>query len=367
MLMFVLARSELGFSWKKYQVLHADSQQLQQLGQHCIAGYQHADDVLPLIRTGAIAGVYITKRNVKNRSFAEIRAEIAMFQKVREFSGLPPLFIVTDQEGGLVSHLSPPLAHLPALSTFVDKESLSTSISGILVQAYASIHAEGLKSLGVNVNLSPVVDLKISPQRHFVDRHSRIVDRAISEDPYLVAEIALLYSRRLQQTDIIPTLKHFPGLGRVTGDTHHVKAGLDVSIHELRQTDWVPFQHIAKQTQAFLMLGHVFLSELDADYPVSCSKRVIQTIIREQWQHDGVLITDDFSMRPIYRSQYGIGGAAVAALNAGVDLILISYDGEKAYEILHALLQADRGHQVDRDMLERSHQRLERIRNQIPG
>jgi beta-N-acetylhexosaminidase len=164
---------------------------------------------------------------------------------------------------------------------------------------------------------------------------------------------------------VIPTVKHFPGLGRVREDTHHFQAELDVSLQELQRQDWLPFREVITHSHAFMMLGHVSLPEVDPENPASYSHKVVQGIIRNQWNHEGVLITDDFTMGSIYRDKHGIGNAAVSALNAGVDLVLVSYDGEKYYETMYAVIRADNNQQLDNVLLQKSKKRLERVMEEI--
>jgi beta-N-acetylhexosaminidase len=356
---------EIDFQYTKHTVLHAEPEQLQRLGRHFIVGYRRAEEILPLITQGAISGIYMTKRNVGHRTFDEIRQEIATFQQLRSSFGLPPLLIAADQEGGIVSHFSPPLKRLPPLSSLARYHAFAPPMLDTQVQAYAHTHGKELNAIGVNLNLSPVVDLKIPPEQRFRDLHSRIPERAISKDPALVSQMALTYSQTLERCGVISTVKHFPGLAGVAADTHHASGALNMSVRQLQRRDWIPFQQVVAHSNAFLMLSHVTLPDVDPDYPVSYSHKVIQGILREQWQHDGVLITDDFTMQPIYRSQEGIGHATVTALNAGVDLILISYDGEQYYKAMHAVIRADRHGELEHSTLQQSREHLERAIHEV--
>jgi beta-N-acetylhexosaminidase len=365
LVMLTAITGEIRFQFKKYSVLHTDSGQLRNLGRHFIIGYRHTEEIIPLIKKGAIGGIFMTRRNVKNRSAEAIQKEIRFLQALRVSSGLPPLLVTTDQEGGIVSHLSPPLKRLPALSSLVDQSISSQAIIEAKVREYGKTHAKDLKNVGVNVNFSPVVDLKLQSEEHFRDFHSQIRRRAIAADASIVSQIALTYSQSLEQFGVIPTVKHFPGLGRVTTDTHHFKAELGVSVRKLQRYDWRPFREVLSHSNAFMMLSHVKLLDVDPEYPVSYSRKVIQGIIRKQWKHDGVLITDDFTMSPIYRSKDGIGHATVSALNAGVDLILISYDGEKYYDAMYALIQADNNQRLDNAKLQKSQRRLEKVMKKV--
>ncbi len=154
------------------------------------------------------------------------------------------------------------------------------------------------------------------------------------------------------------TLKHFPGLGRVFEDTHRDHASLTTSVAELSRTDWLPFRALMNQGPTFTMLGHPRLTAIDKERPVSMSAPVIAGLLRAQWKYDGVLITDNFSMLAVYRSSSGIDNGSIEALNAGVDLILVSYDPDQYYRVMYALLKADREGRLDREVLQRSDERL---------
>jgi beta-N-acetylhexosaminidase len=363
--MIVALIGEITFRFKRYTVLHAEPNQLQKLGRHFIIGYTHTEDIIPLVEQGAIGGIFMTRRNVRNKSSEEVQKEIRFLQNLRTSSNLPLLFIATDQEGGIVSRFSPPLSRLPALSSLVNQHAFSQADLDTRVKEYGRIHGEELKNIGVNVNFSPVVDLKKQLKYNPLNFHSLIGDRAISADASLVSQVALIYSQSLEDSGVIPTVKHFPGLGRVREDTHHFQAELGVSLQELQHQDWLPFKEVITHSHAFMMLAHVRLPRVDPENPVSYSHKVVQGIIRDQWKHEGVLITDDFTMGPIYRGKHGIGDASVSALNAGVDLVLVSYDGEKYYDAMYAVIQADNSQRLDNVLLQKSKKRLERVMEEI--
>ncbi|MFO1519596.1 MAG: glycoside hydrolase family 3 N-terminal domain-containing protein [bacterium] len=351
---------EMLFSSKKQSVLHADPLQLQKWGRHLMIGFENWEDVEPLVARGALGGLFITRRNVAGFSFEEVKGKIAHLQTLQEAQGLPPLWIATDQEGGLISKLSPLLTPLPPLAKVVrenpEEESLKRAVT-----RYASLQAEELARLGVNVNFSPVVDLKNPAPVSFPDAHSLIRERAISEDPRVVEEVAALYCETFEKHGVIPTLKHFPGMAGVTTDTHLYEGSLSQSREELESKDWLPFRKTLEESSAFLMLGHVRVPSVDRDYPASLSKKTIQEIVRGEWHHDGILITDDLCMGPTFSWPGGIGASAVTALNAGVDLLLVAYDGEQYYEVMEALLRAEGKGKMDSGLISRSIERLNRV------
>jgi len=349
---------EARFHWARGQVLHADPNKLEQLGRHLIVGYTDPAEVRELVRLRAIAGIFLSSRNVHGKSVTEIRRLVESFQRIRQEQSLPPLWIATDQEGGVVSRLSPPLTHQPPLSEIVARNS-DMAQRRRAVRQYAETQGRGLAEVGVNLNFAPVVDLNhqvVNPD----DRYTRIYQRAISHDPAVVARVAGWYCAALEEAGVRCTLKHFPGLGRVFEDTHLGHANLAASVTELTKTDWLPFRVLMRDSRAFTMLGHVRLTAIDSDRPVSLSPAVIAGMIRGDWNHDGVLITDNFSMYAVYRSSSGIDNGSVQAINSGVDLILVSYDPDQYYPVMNALLKADRLGKLDREALQRSEQRLAR-------
>src|SRR5262249_50206674 len=268
--------------------------------------------------------------------------------------------IAADQEGGIVSRLSPPLVQQPRIATLVTDHADPAERRAAVAQ-YAATQGQGLASLGINLNFAPVVDLDFQAADPN-DRYTRISERAISSDPQVVSDVAEQYCATLQQSGVRCTLKHFPGLGRVRGDTHLESADLKLSVDELRKSDWLPFRTVMRHGDAFTMLSHVHLTAIDPAHPVSFSRAVIAGLIRNEWKHDGILVTDDLSMLAAYDRPGGLAGGSVEALNAGVDLILICYDWPQFFVVMHALIAADRAGTLQPAALARSDTRLWLIR-----
>ncbi len=349
---------EARFQWQRYAVLHAEPATPEKLGRHIVVGYRDIAELKALIERRTIAGVFLTTRNVEGRDAGAIRREIAAMQEMRRRQGLPPLLIATDQEGGSVSRLSPPLTRMPPLSAIVARHA-DPAERRKAVEDYAVAQARELADLGVNVNLAPVVDLDhgiANPD----DRLTRISTRAIAKDPQVVTEVAATYCSQLSANGVRCTLKHFPGLGRVFEDTHLHTADLAASPSELASSDWLPFRSLMRRDDVTVMLGHARLTALDRHRPASFSPQVVHGLLRTEWGFDGVLMTDDFCMGAVFYSAEGIAGGSVEALNSGVDLILISYDVDQFYVAMHALIEADRAGTLRDDSLRQSARRLAR-------
>ena len=171
-----------------------------------------------------------------------------------------------------------------------------------------------------------------------------------------LSAIALAFSQGLRKAGVGATLKHFPGLGRIEADTHHFQAHLDAGIDDLTASDWRPFRAVVEDGQAALMVGHVVLDAIDPNRPASHSKAVVQGLLRDRWRHQGLVISDDMVMSPIY--QHDFCTAVTEALNAGVDLLLVAYDGRQYYKAMDCALTALHHGELDRDMLAQSAARL---------
>ncbi|ANQ83845.1 putative beta-hexosaminidase [Azoarcus olearius] len=318
------------FAAARLEVLAAGASdpQLRRLGAHFMIGYRDADEVAALAARGLIGGIYLGRHNVRGRSVEAVRAEIDRLQALRARNALPPLIVAADQEGGSVAHMSPPLAPQPALASV-----LAGDEAGLEARArdYGRLQGAGLAALGVTLNFGPVVDLRPAHGGPLFDTHTRIGERAIDGDPARVARVARAYAEGLADAGVQATLKHFPGLGGVMRDTHHFAARLDTPGAVLAAHDWQAFRGAAPASAA-MMVGHVVLPELDADRPASLSPAVVQGLLRRGWGYQGLLVTDDLNMGAVYRR--GTCRAAVEALEAGIDLVLISYDPAQFYRAL---------------------------------
>ena len=345
--------AQASFEWRKRAVLQTEAAQARSLGQHFIVGYSSFPEVAVLAEKGLIAGIYITKHNVTGSTADTVKAEIADLQERRRAAGLPPLVVAADQEGGIVSHLAPPLTKLPSLSMLAK---LAPDVRSAEAEAFGRVHGQELAALGINLNLAPVLDLRPELRRNRFDFNTLIGYRAISDDPAIVSGIAQSYVRGLAASGVGAAVKHFPGLGRVRADTHHFSAKLDTPVAELEASDWRPFREVLAGSNAHLMIGHMTLTAVDPDRAASHSRLVVDGIIRKKWHYQGVVMTDDLVMGAIY--QHNVCTAVVEALNAGVDLLLVAFDGAQFYRIFTCASDAFARGKLDAATLRDSEARL---------
>ncbi len=322
-----VAFSEYRYEVARQDILSTPSNRVLALNQKLIVGYGDVDEVTKLVESG-IAGIFLSRRNIEGETFESLSGLIARLQDIRKARGLPPLIVVTDQEGGPVSRLSPLVEKQDALAQVYAR--------GESTFEYGKQQGASLRRLGVTVNFSPVVDLKPTVAPAALDFHTLIATRAISTDPIEVTEASLDYIRGLESEGVTATLKHFPGLSRIRADTHHFSALLNDEIEALANQDLQPFAALAPATRSWVMLSHVTLASVDPDNPVSTSKRIIKDLIKGRLNMQNTLITDDMTMGAIYNR--GFCKSVRQSYSSGVDYLLIAYDYEKYYDAIICLI-----------------------------
>lgn len=357
-LLLVPGARELSFRICKQRVLSTAPERLNPYSRHLILGYRSLPEIERLVGRIELGGIFISAHNVRGKTASQIGAEIAHLQRLQRQAGYPPLLVAVDQEGGMVSRVTPPLPVMANLSRVVADSNADNWRQN--VADYATDKGRALRELGVNLNFSPVVDLKSNVSLGVLDLHSMISQRAISHDPDVTARVAAVYCRGLHSQGVLPVAKHFPGLGRVRRDTHHFPATLDVSREVLLQSDWVPFAYLAQEENAAVMVGHVVVPMIDGDNLASSSSILVQDILRDQLGHGGLVVTDDYTMSPVNYSWDGVAGKAAKSLAAGVDLILISFDPQLVYPLLEHMLE-----QTVQPAMQRSFQRIQRTKRSL--
>lgn len=229
----------------------------------------------------------------------------ALTDSLREVAGRD-VPILIDQEGGRVARLKPPLFRpCPAAGTLAALPQAEEAI-----YTNARLIAHELRALGINVDCAPVADVPVP------DAHGIIGDRAYGATPETVARLGAAMARGLSDGGVAPVLKHIPGHGRAKVDSHESLPVVETPLAELERSDFPPFRALNKLPYA--MTAHVVFTALDAENLATHSPIVIR-YIRENLGFNGVLMTDDLSMKAM---QGSFKDRARAALEAGCDLAL---------------------------------------------
>jgi beta-N-acetylhexosaminidase len=246
-----------------------------------------------------------------------------------------PLFIAVDAEGGRVMRLSPRLGYPPTLPA----KELGERDDPAFTQAEARRMGDMLREAGINWNLAPVVDVAVNPTNPAVVT----LGRAYSSDPERVAAHAGAFVLGMHQAGVLTALKHFPGHGSSRGDSH--LGFTDVSDTAWLRVELAPFRSlIAAGLADSVMTAHVFNRGLDPWEPATLSRFTVQRVLRGWLDYDGVAVSDDLLMGAIAK-HYGLEEAAVLALGAGVDVLLIAqnttrHDDRAAERVVAAITRA---------------------------
>jgi beta-N-acetylhexosaminidase len=286
-------------------------------------GYGHkmlSHNMKKSIKKYSIGGVIFFSKNIKNEK------QTKKFIKQLQKSSSMPMFVSVDEEGGSVSRLGT----VPAMKVtkFDDMNKIGATGDSTKAKEIGDVLGEELDQLGFNMNFAPVADVYSNPK-------SGMKERCFSADKEVVAAMVKEEVKAMQKHNVSATLKHFPGIGGSNGDTHLEKTYCTKTIKQLRKKDFIPFQAGIDAGVDCVMISHVVLNKVqEEEEPSSVSKLVVTDILRNELDFDGLVITDAFNMKAI-TNEYHADEAAVAAVQAGVDVVLMPENLGKAYKGLH--------------------------------
>ena len=245
-----------------------------------------------------------------------------------------PLFIGVDEEGGMVARIGNNkkmgTTSFPTMKVIGDSGSVEEA------RNVGETIGKEISELGFNLDFAPVADVMTN------EANEEIGERSFGSDPQLVSDMAVEVVKGLQKYDVCATLKHFPGQGSSGDDTHKGYVGMDVTIDNLRDTDFLPFKKGIAAGADFVMTSHVSVNLVTGnDLPSSLSDIVVGDILRDELQFENVIITDAMNMKSITKF-YDANEAAKLAFQAGNDMILMPDDFALAVEgILDAVNEGD--------------------------
>jgi beta-N-acetylhexosaminidase len=293
-----------------------------------------------------------TVRNIGSPS--QVKALIASLKSV----SASPLLVAIDQEGGIVVRLKerhgfPPTVSHQHLGKLNDLETTNRQ---------AALVAETLADLGINLNLAPVVDLCANPDNPIIARY----ERCFSADPVVVTRHALQFIRAHHEHRVLCALKHFPGHGSSTADSH---LGLTDVTDTWSRVELEPYIRVIEAGKAdTIMTAHVFIATLDDQYPATLSKATIRGILRMDLNYDGAVISDDMQMRAII-NHYGFEMAIQKAIEAGVDILVFAnnsvYEEDvaaRAIKVIRELVQAGT---ISEARIDESYRRIQRLKSRL--
>lgn len=227
----------------------------------------------------------------------------------------PTAPILIDQEGGRVRRMRPPeWVDNFAMKPFGDLYERDPSLAIEMLQLQCDVQSSQFHVAGINVTCAPVLDTR------FAYSHDVVGDRAFSEDTEIISILGEVVIKRFEENGILPIIKHIPGHGRAKIDSHLDLPRIDASLNDLQDIDFKPFKHVLAHTDVSMaMTAHLLYENLDPDHCGTMSSKIIRQVIREDLGFNGILMTDDLSMKALKGS---FSEKTIACLDAGCDLIL---------------------------------------------
>lgn len=294
----------------------------ERLGELFIMGFngtELADDTSAFISQARIGGIILFTPNYENP--AQVTTLINQVQECR--GGDLPLWITVDHEGGKVQRFKTGFTRLPEADAIAKKDSPK-----LLFELSEMVAAE-LKAVGINVNFAPVADINSNPKNPVIG------NRAYGNDEDTVSKMVSAFVRGHLHQGVQPCVKHFPGHGDTTVDSHFALPKVTDSLDSLREREFKPFVKAFKSGCRWVMTAHLMNSNLDPDFPATLSKKTLTALLRDEMRYTGLIISDDLEMKAI-ADHYGPEEAPRLAIEAGCDLLI--YRSEAATRHAYACL-----------------------------
>jgi beta-N-acetylhexosaminidase len=286
------------------------------------------EQLLQALRRHYIGGVVLFRhKNMGN--LAELRGLTHALQRAAAESGQPPLLIAADQEGGqliAVDHTTP----------FPGNMALGAVGSDKLAYKVGRALGKELSAVGINVDFAPVCDVNSNP------RNPVIGTRSFGEGPELVARLSTAVIRGLQSAGVAATAKHFPGHGDTSSDSHVGAPMVRHSAKRIRSVELAPFRSAVNSRVRLIMTAHIVMPALNGgsnELPATLSPEILRDLLRKKMRFNGVIVSDALDMHAMEQGS-GYVAETMAAVAAGIDLLLFNHDLSRVEPTCSNLVQA---------------------------
>jgi len=284
------------------------------------AGTEMSPELEALASSGVL-GVVLFSRNV------ESPAQVARLTQGLKAAAGRPLLVAVDQEGGAVRRLRAGFSSVPSM------REVGAHRDPALAHEVGRLLGRELRAVGIDWNLAPVLDVDTNPENPVIGA------RSLSSDPAWVAALGVALGRGLEWEGVAACGKHFPGHGDTIVDSHRALPRLTHGRARLDAIELVPFRAWIQAGLASIMTAHILYGELDGERPATLSAAVIEGLLRGELGYQGAVLSDDLEMRAIDDHE-GVARAAVLAVSAGVDVVLVCGGAHRWREAAAALEQA---------------------------
>ncbi|MDK8190810.1 beta-N-acetylhexosaminidase [Paenibacillus sp. UMB7766-LJ446] len=317
----------------------------EKVGQMILAGVQGTTldaQAKQMIMDQKVGGIIFYANNV---STLQGTAKFVQSIKDANRSNPVPIFMSVDQEGGKVSRMPETVESIPS------NGKVGKTKDADLAETMGKLLARQIQLVGFNVDFAPVLDINSNPNNPVIG------DRSFGSSASLVSKMGIAEMKGLRSEGIIPVVKHFPGHGDTSVDSHLDLPVVNKTEKQLAELEWIPFEAAVKEQVEAVMVAHILFPKLDPDHPASLSDVIIGQHLRGKFKYDGVVITDDLSMGAIAKN-YKLDDAAVATVQAGSDILLVAHSYESAKTIFDTLKSAVKSGKISESRIDESVYRI---------
>ncbi len=312
-----------------------------------------ADQFLEVLWRQHIGGVVLFRhKNMGN--LAELRGLTRALQRAATESGQPPLLIAADQEGGQ-------LIAVDQTTPFPGNMALGAAGSDKLAYKVGRALGKELSAVGINVDFAPVCDVNSNPLNPVIGT------RSFGEDPKLVARMSAALIRGLQSAGVAATAKHFPGHGDTSSDSHRGAPIVRHNAKRIRSVELFPFRAAVDSKVRLVMTAHIVMPALNGgsdELPATLSPRLLRDLLRRKMRFDGVIVSDALDMHAMEQGP-GYVAETMAAVAAGIDLLLFNHDLSRVEPACSNLVQAARRGLLSADEIHASARRIMTLKSWI--
>ncbi|KAE8327449.1 glycoside hydrolase superfamily [Aspergillus sergii] len=308
-------------------------------------GLTPSPEIKTLIHEYGLGGIVLFKRNISDA--AQLQSLTHSLQEEARLAGHDyPLFIGIDQENGLVTRISPPIAaQLPG------PMALGATYASELAKEVGTVTGETLRLFGINMNYAPVCDINSEPLNPVIGV------RSFGDHPGLVGRLACATAQGLREQKVVPSVKHFPGHGDTAVDSHYGLPVISKTREQLDKCELRPFRRATAEGIEAVMTAHISLPSIDDSHlPATLSAEALN-ILRKDMNYDGMVITDCLEMDGI-RASYGTEQGAVLALGAGCDSIMVCHTYDVQVGSIDKICEAVESGKVPTSRLEEAFRRV---------
>ena len=332
------------------------------------------DDAKMLIQEVKVGGIVYYNWANGLTSVDQVKTLSASLQTIAKTTRKAiPLLIAADQEGRRVSRLKPN-AQAPTserqFTAFPDNETVAATKDPSLATKYAFAIGEEMREVGINMNLAPVVDVNCNPKNPIIG------SRSFGNDPEIVTTFGKQALLGYKKAGVLSTLKHFPGHGDVTVDSHHDLPVVEKTLQELERMELKPFAQLATEADS-IMTAHLLVPALDCEKCSTLSERTL-SYLRNTIGFSGVIISDSLVMQGVLKQTGSVSEAAIQALQAGCDILLLGgrqlVEGKQPLELsasdiqqIHKdIITAVKGGRVQEKRVDEAVQKILKMKSRLP-